>query len=86
MEAHNNNPQQNFPNAPGVIANWHFYSAVRNDCNDIGADDQSKYASRAARRLLLKELMSLARVRCMACSGYGHNGRMCPTHIKLSNI
>ena len=64
MIAHSNANQPNFPAAPDAINNWKLFTAIRDDINDIGTTNEEQVRSRVVRRLLLRDLVPIARVIC----------------------
>ena len=54
--------------------------------DDIGATNDVQEAHRLARRTLLCQLKLMSNTKCMACGGYAHRARDCPTNLRLGML
>ena len=82
----NNNPNDKWPDVPDPVAEWLFYDTLR-DCNvDFGRTNAIKDSHRCSRRHLLVQLKLMSNTRCIACSGYAHRARDCPTNARLGML
>ena len=82
----NNSRITDFPNVPENVPEWIVYDSLWNCKTDFGRDVNEKAIYQLARRSLLEQLKLMSNTKCVACSGYGHQARDCPTNDRLTML
>ena len=80
----NNTKVAEMPDAPANVADWHIFDELYNCTVDFGRSNATKKSFQYQRRVLMLDLLLMSKTVCVACSGYGHVKKDCPTNGRLS--
>ena len=82
----NNNDAAGMVAVPAPVEGWQFFTALYGCEQEFGENEVERQLHRMQRRTLLVSLKSLSDIKCVACSGFGHTRRHCPTHARLTTL